>query len=155
MVAGTYDHHTFSFWNSACAGLLFRVSALYLFTVLTMKISKAQQSVIAVAAGLLLLALLKQNYFFLIAAGIIAIGFFSPAMSKAVHVSWMSLSKILGWISGHIILFILFYFFLTPMALLRRLTGKKEMIKKFSGKETSLFSERNHIYSKEDFLNPW
>jgi hypothetical protein len=155
MVVGANDHHSFSLRYSTGIRFILSTGALHIFPVLTMKISKEQQSVIAVVAGLLLFAWLRHNSILLIAAVIISIGFFLPAIGRAVHFLWHSMSEILGWISGHIILFILFYFFLTPLAFLRRMTGKKGMVKKFIGDRTSLFSDRNHVYTKEDFLNPW
>jgi len=155
VVAYTYDNHSFSFWRITCTWLFFCFSALYLFTILIMKISKEQQSVVAIVLGLLVIALLNHNYLFLAVAGIVALAFPFSFLNKPVHKGWMAISNILGWISSHIILFILFYLFLTPLSLLRKLLGKKDMMSHFPGKEKTAFHQRNHIYSSTDFRNPW
>jgi choline-glycine betaine transporter len=120
-----------------------------------MKTSKEQQSILAITAGLLLVAWLKHNYFCLLIAVIVLFTLPFTSVNTIIHKGWLGLSKILGTISSSVILFILFYFFLTPIAFIRRLTGKKDMMKKFDHKETSSFSSRNHLYDTKDFLNPW
>ena len=120
-----------------------------------MKISKEQQSVLAIAAGLLVLAWLNHNYIFLAIAAIILIAFPFSFLNTSIHKGWMALSKILGWISSHCILFILFYFFLVPISFIRKLSGKQDTMKSVSEKQATLFYQRNHEYSSKDFLNPW
>lgn len=43
---------------------------------------------------------------------------------KPVHVAWMKLALVLGWISTRIVLGLFFYLVLTPVGLLMRLVGK-------------------------------
>jgi hypothetical protein len=155
MVADSHDNYTFSFRSAAYTWFLLCTGTLYLFFILIMKISKEQQSVIGIAAGFLLIAWLKHNDVFFLLAGMTAIAFPFPLLNKPMHKSWMALSKILGWISSHCILFILFYGLLTPISLLRKLLGKQDMQKNFPGKDNSAFYQRDHIYGLNDFLNPW
>jgi hypothetical protein len=155
MVADPYDNYSFSFWYFACTWLLVRIGALHLFFILIMKISKEQQSVIAITAGLLILGWLNHHYVFLAAAGIMAISFPFSFLNRPIHKGWMAISKILGWISSHVILFILFYLFLVPVSFLRKLFGKQDVMKFFSEKKSSAFYDRSHLYSSNDFINPW
>ena len=119
-----------------------------------MSISKEQQSVLAIIGGALMLALISHNYVFLIIAGAIGVTLPFAILNTPVHKAWIFVSKVLGWISRHIILFLLFFFFLTPFALLLRLFGKQTIARHWK-KEESYFSERNHVYTRGDFNNPW
>lgn len=120
-----------------------------------MKISKAQQSVIAITAGLLVIAWLNQSEIFLVISCCIAITFFFRQLHEPLHKTWMALTKILGAVSSHCILFVLFYFFLTPLSFLRKAVQKKDSMKNFPGSKNSSFDLRNHTYQKKDFINPW
>ncbi|MFI5124515.1 MAG: hypothetical protein ACHQDF_04260 [Chitinophagales bacterium] len=120
-----------------------------------MKISKEQQSVLAIIAGLLAIALIKHRYAFLWAAGIMAICFPFGSLNRPVHKVWTAVSKVLGTISGQCILFILFFLFLVPLSALRKLFGKQEAMRNFRGNATSHFHQRNHLFIPKDFLNPW
>jgi hypothetical protein len=119
-----------------------------------MSISKEQQSVLAIVGGALLLALITQNYIFLIIAGVAGVTLPFSILNTQVHKGWTLLSNVLGWISRHVILFLLFYLFLTPFAFLLRLFGK-QTIRRHWEKEKSFFSKRNHVYTPGDFNNPW
>ncbi|MFI5124701.1 MAG: hypothetical protein ACHQDF_05200 [Chitinophagales bacterium] len=120
-----------------------------------MKISKEQQSVLAIAVGLLVIAWVKHNTVFLTAAGITILCFPFSFLNRPLHKAWIGLSKFLGTISSHCILFVLFFLFLVPIAGLRKLFSKREMVKGFPGKGMSHFHERNHLFNSKDFLNPW
>jgi len=119
-----------------------------------MAISKERQSVLAIVAGLLVVTIITHNYIFLIISGIIAATLPFAILYIPLHKGWTFLSNCLGWISRHVILFVLFYFFLTPFSYLLRLFGK-QTIQGRRKKEVSFFSERNHVYDPGDFNNPW
>jgi hypothetical protein len=63
-------------------------------------------------------------YFFVLSALFLPAGFFTPAILKPVHKLWMSSAVIMGWFVTRLILVTLFYFVLTPTALLLRILGK-------------------------------
>ena len=155
MVADSNDSHPFSFWHVTYTWFVFRISTLYLFIILSMKISKEKQSVIAISAGLLLIAWLKHSDIFLAIAIIILCSLPFTYVNTIIHKAWSGLSKILGTISSSCILFMLFYFFLTPISFLRKLFREKDMMRNFEGEKTSFFFLRNHLYNSKDFLNPW
>ena len=119
-----------------------------------MSISKEQQSVLAIIIGLLIAGWLMNNYWLFIAAGVVAICFPFAVLNRPVHKFWMFLSETLGWVSRHIILFVLFFFFLTPISFFRKLFGGRTLMIHQKG-ATSAFTERSHIYSEKDFKNPW
>ena len=155
MVADSNDHYTLSFRGVIISRFIVGVCPVYLFAVLIMKISKEQQSVIAIVAALLLIAWLKHNVYWVIAALVVALTIFSPVITGYIHKLWMGIAKILGIISSHIILFILFYLVLTPIALIKRWSSGNNSMVKFDKNQTSGFVIRNHLYKATDFLNPW
>ena len=63
-------------------------------------------------------------YFFAAGALLIALGVFVPTVLKPLQKVWMAFSIIMGWFMTRLILAVLFFLILTPMALLLRLLGK-------------------------------
>jgi hypothetical protein len=120
-----------------------------------MRISKARQSVIAITAGFLLIAWLQHSLTWLIISIAVAATLPFNFLNRPVHNVWMGLSKILGTISSHIILFAIFFLFLTPLSFIRKLVRKGDPLRDFPGNKNSNFYSRGHEYNKEDFLNPW
>jgi hypothetical protein len=51
-------------------------------------------------------------------------GIFAYPVMKPIHIGWMKLAQILGWISTRIVLGLFFYLVLTPGGLVIRLLGK-------------------------------
>ena len=119
-----------------------------------MSISKQQESVLAIIAGLVVATLLNGRYLFLAIAGALGVTLPFPAITQWIHLGWMFISNVLGWIMRHIILFILFFVFLTPFAFLLRLFGKRTMLIHRRNEE-SFFVDRKHVYGPQDFINPW
>lgn len=89
--------------------------------------------------------------FLKIAAGIALLSILSSFVAEKIAWVWDKIGLILGTINGTIILSVVFYCLLLPMALLRRLFRGDDglMLKKKS--EGSYFKERNHEYKAEDF----
>jgi len=155
MVVDTHDYYTLSFRYIDIPGLIFSICSVYLFTVLNMKISKERQSVIAIACGLLMIAWIKHSFSWAIAALLICCTIPFPGLTGYIHKLWMGIAKVLGVISSHIILFILFYLILTPIALVKRLSTHKNSMTKFDKSKSSSFLIRNHKFEATDLLNPW
>lgn len=86
-----------------------------------------------------------------IAVGILSIA--SDTVGTLIVKGWFKLAEILGWINSRILLSIIFFLFLVPMALISRLFGKGSM--QLKKKEGSLYTERNHKFTKEDLENIW
>ena len=60
----------------------------------------------------------------------------------------------LGWINSRIILSLVFYLFLTPIALISRIFTKDKFKLKHPGNK-SLWVTRNHLFTSKDLENPW
>ena len=79
-----------------------------------------------------------------------------PAMIYPFTILWLNLSDILGKIVSRIILAIIYCVFLLPVALIRKIAGKDNLkLKQFRKSDQSVFIERNHLFTKDDMLNPF
>lgn len=65
---------------------------------------------------------------------------------------WLKLTRFIGNIVSTVILGIIFYVFLFPIAFIYRLTNRDKL---FSKNKTSMFIERNHQFESKDLENPW
>ena len=63
-------------------------------------------------------------YFGSAAVLLIILAVIYPEALKPVNKSWMILAIIMGWFMSRVILIILYYIILTPLALLLKITGK-------------------------------
>lgn len=119
-----------------------------------MKLSKSQQTVLIIISGFLALYFIyKWIGFTFIACGLLIISFLSPFLTRKIHWVWMKLGGILGYINSKVILTIIFFLVLTPLALLRKFFKK---VSTHNGTDTeSLFEDRNHLYNKDDLRNVW
>jgi hypothetical protein len=63
-------------------------------------------------------------YFLFCSLPFLFFGILFPIVLKPIQKVWMAFSILLGWIITRIILFILYYFILTPISLIARLFGK-------------------------------
>lgn len=95
----------------------------------------------------------EKQWLLYIALGIGLTGMFSDFLSSKFSWAWYKLAEILGMIAPRILLSIVFYFFLFPIALLSRI-GSKDPLKLKKG-YTSYYSDRIAEFKKEDFEKTW
>ncbi|MDW3648631.1 MAG: SxtJ family membrane protein [Bacteroidia bacterium] len=81
-------------------------------------------------------------------------GLLSKQLREGIHKSWVFLSQKLGAISSFLLLALLFFLILSPLAWIRRLIKSADSFHPASN-SSSNFEERNHIYTPEDFNKPW
>jgi len=105
---------------------------------------------VILAIGLVLFYFEKPSaiYFAVIGGLLILFGALFPNILKPINKIWMSLAIILGFIMSRVILTILFYLVLTPIALLAKLVGKKFMILKYDKSAKSYWERRSIIQKK-------
>lgn len=92
------------------------------------------------------LYIISGNFYqvlFIIGGLLIATGVLLPILLFPVHKIWMGFSIILGFISTRLLLTIIFYFILTPIALLAKLTGKDFLNEKIDRKKDSYWYYRS------------
>jgi Saxitoxin biosynthesis operon protein SxtJ len=94
---------------------------------------------------------------FLVAATLLlATGLFVKPAGALIARAWLKFGGALGAVNSRIILGAIFYLFLTPIALLARLTrGDFLHLKKRAGADRSYWHARNHAYTAEDIGKLW
>lgn len=117
--------------------------------------SNPTQTVLVITVGFLILHLVfKHNSFLYISILIGAIGIISTFLSKKIEWVWFKLTHLLSLIVPNILLGIVFYLFLTPIAFFASMFSKSDplLIKK---PVNTAYKEVNKQYKAEDLKNPW
>lgn len=115
---------------------------------------KVLQALLVIITGLLVIYFIFDNEVFLIIA--VSIGIISllvPKLGEWIVWLWYKIAEILGWINSRILLTLIFYLFLMPIAFFYRLFNKDPL--KLKRQQKTMFKTRNHQYTKEDLINTW
>jgi hypothetical protein len=91
-----------------------------------------------------------------IAAGILLLDMISPSLFKPAAKLWFGLSHVLGTVMSKVLLSLIFYLVLSPMGILRTLSGKDPMrARQFKKGEGSVFRVRDHAFVAADIEQPF
>lgn len=94
-----------------------------------------------------------KKIFLLIAIILIATGVFSSYLADKISWLWLKFAELIGSVMSKVLLSIVFFVFLLPLAIMYRLTKKNFLsLKKTEG---SYYIERNHQYAAKDIENIW
>ena len=106
---------------------------------------------VLLAIGLVVFYFEKPSaiYFAIIGGLLILSGALFPKILKPLNKIWMSLAIILGFIMSRVILTILFYLVLTPIAILAKIVGKKFLVLKYDKSANSYWEKRTNIHKKQ------
>ena len=116
---------------------------------------KKEQSILTITVGFAILSeVFEEHRLLLLAIAIGIVGVFSKKLSLLIHKGWMSLSSILGLIIPNIVLAIVFYLILTPIALFRKLIGGNSQYQ-MKNETSTLFKKTNYQHKKADFEKIW
>jgi saxitoxin biosynthesis operon SxtJ-like protein len=118
---------------------------------------KSLEAALAISTGFSVIYYFTESKYFLITAITIGlIGLLSKFLAEKIAWFWFKLAEVLGRINGFILLTILFYVLLTPLAwLMRRFKKDTLNLKKNNLPSSSYYIDRNHEYSAKDIENPW
>ena len=97
----------------------------------------------------------SPGYLMLVAGALGAISLMFPVLAEWIHIGWMKLAQALGWFNGRLLLSLVFFLLLTPIALIYRLFNRDSLRLKRPKEGESMFVERNHTFSASDLSNPW
>jgi hypothetical protein len=107
---------------------------------------------------LFLLVFLKTHRFgWLYAATFLhVVNMIVPRIYAPVAVVWFGLSHIVGTIMSKVLLSVLFFGFVTPVGVLRRLFGKDSLkLRGFKASPESAMLVRNHVFVAQDIEKPY
>ncbi len=136
----------------------FSFVAVYIYAVLNhiMHREGRTEAVLLLVAMLIVLYVIFKKEVLLIMAlllGIMARLF--PSMRDMISHLWIKLAEGLAFLHSRLLLTLIFYLVLTPVALLYRLSGKDPMQRKKRPEVSSYFIERHHTFCQQDFLRTW
>lgn len=113
------------------------------------------KTILVIVTGLLAIALIFNiQWLLFISVSIGAVSIFFPAVAQAIEWGWFKIAIALGWLNSRILLSVIYFVFLLPLAWISRLFTKDPLMLK-NRKATTLFLTRNHRYTKKDLENIW
>ena len=83
-----------------------------------------------------------------------AISIFVPAAARGIEWVWFKLALGLGWINSRILLSVIYFLFLLPIAWISRLFTKDPLALR-KNKRATLFVTRDHLYTQKDLEDIW
>jgi hypothetical protein len=90
------------------------------------------------------------------AALLLAVGLFAKPVARGIALGWLKLAELLGAVNSRIILALIFYLFLTPIALLARATrGDFLLLKRRGAPDRTYWQKRDHAYAAGDLEKLW
>lgn len=113
------------------------------------------KTILVIVTGLLIIGWIAElpwlNY---VAAGIGLVSVFIPAAARGIEWAWFKLALALGYVNSRILLSIIYFVFLLPIAWISRMFTRDPLALR-NRKTSSLFFDRNHLYTRKDLENIW
>lgn len=113
------------------------------------------KTVLTISVGFLVIFLItngKWAIYISLAVGLV--GMFSPFLSKQIDFLWMKLAWLLSLVVPKILLSLIFYIFLFPIATLSKLFGNKDPLM-LKNEEDSTFRSKEKVFEKSTFEKMW
>jgi len=123
----------------------------------TINVEKCKDSGLAlVLICLICYQVWKQPFLILAAMGLLLVAMTYPPIFKPFARLWFGLSTLLGMVVSRIVLTLIFFVVICPVAFLRRLMGKDPMqVKSWKKGKDSVFRRRDHRYELNDIEHPY
>ena len=120
-------------------------------------VNEAKDTGLAIILILLIIEYIKRpEWLTLCTMAVLVLTMTYPAALKPLGRIWFGFSHILGTIVSRIILSLVFFLIVTPIGLVRRISGADPMRNKLWKKgEDSVLVKRNHHYSSDDLQKPY
>lgn len=116
---------------------------------------KSLETMLVLVVACVVFYWLTHNKYLLIAAMVLGgIGIFIPWLAGKIHWAWMKLAHVMGYVMSKVVLSIVFFIFMIPIAALSRLFTRNKSVQMKAG-ATTYFKERNFTYDKESLENVW
>jgi L-cystine uptake protein TcyP (sodium:dicarboxylate symporter family) len=153
VVACTSYHRICTFWGANIFHYWFGTSTFYLYPVLMSEKKSLETIIVLALAASVAYVWLEIEWLIYVSMGLMAIALISKKLTEWIGIIWFSVSHYLGLVMNYVIMFIIYFLFLCPLAFLQRLMNKNQMRK--DRKTDSYFQKRNHVYSEKDIDHPW
>ncbi|WP_026753960.1 SxtJ family membrane protein [Sediminibacter sp. Hel_I_10] len=115
------------------------------------------ETAVVLAVVLIFIGYNLDDWRYVLSAGIILVlSLVMPIVFYPLAKLWFALGVLLSMVSTKILLTVLFFLILTPMALFRKWIGKDSlMLKRFKKETDSVLITRDHTFSTEDLKHPY
>lgn len=127
--------------------------------IISTSISKEQAKDSGMAIVLILLIIgyfSNDDLYYKIAIPVLLMNMIFPRFYYPFAVFWYSLSNLMGTVVSKVLLSVVFFIVVLPIALLRRLLGKDTLLlKKFKKANESVMKTRKHTYVAADLEKPF
>lgn len=108
----------------------------------------------AIALLLVLVARWQRSWYYVYAAAAILLaGLAWKEFAEVLRRYWMKLGEALGFVTGKVLLTIVYILIVLPLSFFARRSGKLSI--RLKGGAKTNFKYRAHVYGEEDFRNPW
>jgi flagellar biosynthesis protein FlhB len=119
------------------------------------KNSNPLKTVMVISMGMLLIYFVfKWQLAAIIAFSVGVVGLSSDFIAQKIEWAWLKLTYILSLIVPNILMSVVFYLILTPVALLSRIFGKSDVLNMKKPKNT-MYREITKVFDVKSFENPW
>ncbi len=132
-------------------------SAIYLYALLTMVTPPQDRfkTILVIVTGLLVIGwIFDTSLPVKIALAIGLVSIFIPKAASGIEWIWFKIALVLGWINSRILLTLIFFLVLMPVAWLSRLFTRDPLALKRVPRDT-LYTTRDHVYTAKDMENIW
>jgi len=105
---------------------------------------------------LILAVFRKREGYLFVAIAMHVTNMIVPQIYRPIAVVWLGIADLLGAVVSRILLSIVFFAVVTPIAHLRRLLGKDSLkLRAFKASRESVMVERNHVFVGQDLERPY
>jgi hypothetical protein len=105
---------------------------------------------------LICLAVFKNTAFVPWAIVALVINMTAPRLYRPLAIVWLGFAHLLGTVMSKVILSIVFFLVVTPIALLRKMAGKDSLqLLAFKASRESAMVVRNHTFTAKDIEKPY
>lgn len=116
--------------------------------------AKELETCIVIMTGLLVFWLIyKVKILITLAVVIGLIGAFIPSIARWIHWAWYKLADALGFVMSKVLLSVVFFIFLFPIAVVARMFNKDHL--QLKRKPDTYWTSRGHKYSGKDLEQSW
>ena len=116
---------------------------------------KNLETILVIVTGFLILYILTdKGYWLFISVVVGVVGLIIDPFARGLSWLWYKIAEFLGRIVSTVLLTVVFYFLLLPLALLYRLKNK-DLLELRNINRNSMWVERKHRYTEDDILKPF
>lgn len=112
-----------------------------------------ETSVVIMTGLLIFWFIFKVKVLVTIAVLVGLIGAFIPSLAHWIHWAWYKLADAMGFVMSKVLLSVVFFVFLLPIAILYRMFSKDNL--QLKKKTDTYWTSRGHKYSAKDLEQTW